>query len=30
MKKFLKAIWNFLESWGEYRYRMAKGRDFRY
>jgi len=28
MKKFLIAVWNFFEAWGEYRYRVAKRRGF--
>jgi len=24
MKKFLTAVWDFFEAWGEYRYKMAK------
>jgi hypothetical protein len=28
--KILKAIWDFFEAWGEYRYQLAKKRGFRY
>lgn len=24
MKNVLKALWDFLESWGEHRYKIAK------
>jgi len=30
MKKVLKAIWNFLEAWGEHRYEIAKRNGFRH
>jgi len=28
MKKFLIAIWDFFEAWGEYRYQIHKRRGF--
>lgn len=28
MKKFLTAVWNFFEAWGEYRYQIHKRRGF--
>jgi hypothetical protein len=28
MKNFLKAVWEFFEAWGEYRYQLAKKRGY--
>jgi len=28
MKKFLTAVWDFFEAWGEYRYQIHKRRGF--
>jgi len=28
MKRILNAIWNFLEAWGEYRFKQARRRGY--
>jgi len=29
MRRVLNAIWNFLEAWGQHRYKLAKKHGFR-
>jgi hypothetical protein len=30
MKRVIKAVWDFLEAWGEYRYQMTKRHGYRH
>ena len=30
MKKFIQAVWDFFEEWGQYRYEQCKKRQYRW